>query len=178
MDAAVIVHRDDPTLRVVSAGGLLLVHIRQRYTHEEGVVVHAAQEYMRSSVGRHAVYVIVSDIRTELSEHARSLSRRTTAEFADSVVCVANVIEPRGIIGATVRCVMAGVRAINKPPYPVRDFASTRSAAMWMAPLLREADIPLPIALPIGGEAEALLEWVERARASERRDGEQPSTGS
>jgi hypothetical protein len=174
MDAATIVHHHDEKLRLVSTGGLLLVHVRLRYTHDESVAIHAAQEYLRSSVGRHAVFVIVSDVRAEISERARSFSRRTSAEFADWVVCVANVIEPRGIIGATVRCVMAGLRAINKPPYPVREFASTRSAAMWMAPLLLEADITLPIEAEPG----ALLEWSELARAPELLDTGQTSIGS
>jgi hypothetical protein len=174
MRASTIVHHEGETLRLVSSGAFLFVHIRQRYTHEEGLLVHAAQDYLRSSVGRHAVFVIISDVRTELSEHARAISRRTTAEFADWVVCVANVIEPRGIIGATVRCIMAGVRAVNKPPYPVRDFASTRSAAMWLTPLLAEANIPLPIE----PEPEALLEWIEHARASEHHGLQQTSMGS
>lgn len=172
---AAAVQHDDDKLRLVSAGALLLVHIRLRYTHVESAAIHAAQQHLRDTVGRHAVFVIISDVRTELSERARNISRRTTAEFADWVVCVANVIEPRGIIGATVRCIMAGLHALNRPPYPVRDFASTRSAAMWMAPLLREAKVPLPV-VP---EPDALLEWVTMARAPSQLDREQhPSLGS
>lgn len=175
MGAATIVHHDDDKLRLVSAGGLLLVHLRLRYTYEESVAIHAAQAHLRSSVGRHAVFVIVSDLSTELSERARNFSRGTTAEFAEWVVCVANVIEPRGLIGATVRCVMAGLRAINKPPYPAREFASTRSAAMWMAPQLREATLEMPIE----PEPEALLEWAELGRAPQLLDtGAAPITGS
>lgn len=163
MDAATIVHHDDEKLRLVSTGALLLVHVRLRYTHDESVAIHAAQEYLRATVGRHAVMVIVSDVRTEMSERARNFSRRTSAEFADWVVCVANVIEPRGFIGAAVRCIMAGLRAIDKPPYPVREFTSARAAAMWTAPLLVDAGLELPIEADAG----ALLEWLEHARAHE-----------
>jgi hypothetical protein len=174
MDAATIVHHDDEALRLVSTGGLMLVHIRQRFTHAESVAIHAGHEYLRSSVGRHAVFVIIGDARTELSERARNFSRRTTAEFANWVVCVANVIEPRGVMGATVRCVLAGLRAINKPPYPTREFASTRGAALWMVPIMAAAGIELPIELDPGG----LLEWVDRARAHELLDTGQTSLGT
>jgi hypothetical protein len=174
MDAATIVHHDDGPLRLVSTGGLLLVHIRQRYTHAEAVAIHAAHEYLRSSVGRHAVFVIIGDARTELSDRARNFSRRTTVEFANSVVCVANVIEPRGVIGATVRCVLAGLRALNNPPYPTREFASTRGAAMWMMPLVLASGMELPIEPDPG----ALLEWVELARMHELLDTGQTSIGT
>lgn len=174
MHTAAIVHHDDDKLRLVSAGALLLVHIRLRFTHEESVAIHAAQESLRATVGRHALLVIVSDVRAELSERARNFSRHTSAEFADWVVCVANVIEPRGLIGATVRCIMAGLRALDQPPYPVREFASVRAAAMWMAPLLRESGITLPIE----PEPEALLEWAERVRTPELLDAAQTSLGS
>ena len=174
MDAATIVHHDDEKLRLVSAGALLLVHIRLRYTHEESAAVHAVQEDLRATVGRHALLVIVSDVRAELSERARSFSRHTSAEFADWVVCVANVIEPRGLIGATVRCIMAGLRALDQPRYPAREFASVRAAAMWMAPLLRESGI----ALPFEAESEPLLEWAERVRAPAPLEQPQSSLSS
>jgi hypothetical protein len=174
MDAPTLVHHDDEKLRLVSTGGLLLAHVRQRFTYDEGLEIHAAQEYLRSTVGRHGVLVIISDIRTELSERTRSFSNRTNAEFADCVVCVAHVIEPRGVVGAAVRCIMAGLRAIQTPPYPIRDFSSSRSAAMWTAPLLAEADIELPI----GATSGALLEWMNYVRAPDLLDSGQFSTHS
>ncbi|MFO7564914.1 MAG: hypothetical protein R6X02_19875 [Enhygromyxa sp.] len=174
MDAAVIVLHEDEKLRLVASGGVLLAHVRLRFTHEESVAIHGAQEYLRSTVGRHGIIVVVSDVRAELSERARKFSRRTSAEFADWVVCVAHVIEPRGFVGAAVRCVMAGMRAINKPPYPMREFASTRGAALWTTPLLVEAGIELPFS----PEPDAMLEWVEHARAPDLFDTGRTSAGS
>jgi hypothetical protein len=166
-----LVHHDDERIRLVSSAGVLLVHVRVRMTHAELVEIHAAQEYLRATAGHHAVFVIVGDIRAEMSERARSFSRRTAAEFADAVVCVAHVVEARGFVGAAVRCVMAGMRAVNRPPYPVREFATTRGAALWMAPLLKEAEIELGFEASPGG----LLDWIDRARAPELFDSGQIS---
>jgi hypothetical protein len=161
MESLTRVHHDHERLRLASIGGLLLVHVRLRFTLAESAAIYAAQEQLRESVGRHAIVVIVSDVRTELSDKARSFARRTSVEFADSVVCVAHVIEPRGVIGAAVRCVMAGMRAINQPPYPMREFASSTTATMWTAPQLLAANVDLPIA----SDPDTLLEWLEYARA-------------
>jgi hypothetical protein len=157
------VHHDDDRIRLVSAGAVMLVHLRVRFTEEELVEIHAAQEYLRSTVGRHALLVVVGDIRPELSERTRSFSRRTAEEFADSVVCVAHVVEVRGFVGAAVRCVMAGMRVLNKPTYPVRDFANMRPATMWMAAQLHEPGLELAFE----PAADKLHEWVERAREPE-----------
>lgn len=155
-----LVHHDDDRIRLVSTGALMLVHLRERLTEDELVEIHAAQEYLRSTVGRHALIVIVGDIRPEMSERARSFSRRTSDEFADSVVSLAHVVEARGFVGAAVRCVMAGMRVLNKPSYPVREFASTRPAAMWTAALLREPGLELTFEPTV----DKLHGWVERAR--------------
>jgi hypothetical protein len=152
------VHHDDDRIRLVSAGAVMLVYLRVRFTEDELVEIHAAQEYLRSSVGRHALIVVVGEIRPELSERTRNFSRRTAEEFAGSVVCLAQVIEARGFVGAAVRCVLAGMRVLNKPVYPVREFASTRPAAAWMAPLLSGLE------LPFEPSADRLFDWVERAR--------------
>jgi hypothetical protein len=154
------VHHDDERIRLVSAGAVMLVHLRVRFTEEELVEIHAAQEYLRSTVGRHALIVVVGDIRPELSERTRTFSRRTAEEFADSVVCLAHVVEVRGFVGAAVRCVMAGMRVLNQPTYPVREFASTRPATMWMATQMQEPGLELAFE-PAAGK---LYDWVERAR--------------
>jgi hypothetical protein len=154
------VHHDDDRIRLVSAGAVMLVHLRVRLTEEELVEIHAAQEYLRSTVGRHALLVIIGDIRPEMSERAREFSRRTAEEFADSVVCIAHVIEARGFVGAAVRCVMAGMRMLNKPSYPVREFASTRPATRWMATQLREPGLQLAFE----PDADRLHDWVDLAR--------------
>jgi hypothetical protein len=154
------VHHDDDRIRLVSSGAVMLVHLRVRFTEDELVEIHAAQEYLRSTVGRHALLVIVGDIRPELSERARSFSRRTSEEFAGAVVSLAHVVEVRGFTGAAVRCVMAGMRVLNKPSYPVREFASTRPAAMWTATMLQEPGLELPFE----PTADKLHAWVERAR--------------
>jgi hypothetical protein len=153
-----LVHHDDERIRLVSAGAVMLVYLRVRFGEDELVEIHAAQEYLRSTVGRHALLVVVGDIRPELSERARSFSRRTTEEFAGSVACLAQVVEARGFTGAAVRCVMAGMRVLTKPPYPVREFSTTRPAAMWMAPQLAGLE------LPFTATPERLLDWVDRAR--------------
>jgi hypothetical protein len=155
-----LVHHDDDRIRLVSAGAVMLVYVRVRFTEDELVEIHAAQEYLRSTVGRHALIVIIGDIRPEMSERARDFSRRTSEEFARSVVSVANVVEARGFIGAAVRCVMAGMRVLNKPAYPVREFSSTRPAAMWTATQLQEPGLELAFE----PTAEKLHAWVERAR--------------
>jgi hypothetical protein len=154
------VHHDDDRIRLVSTGAVMLVHLRVRLTEDELVEIHAAQEYLRSTVGRHAVIVIIGDIRPEMSERARSFSRRTAEEFAGSVVSVAHVVEARGFIGAAVRCVMAGMRVLNKPTYPVREFATTRPATMWTATQLQEPGLELAFE----PTAEKLHDWVDRAR--------------
>lgn len=153
-------HHDDDRIRLVSSGAVMLVVLRVRFTEDELVEIHAAQEYLRSTVGRHALIVIVGEIRPELSERARSFSRRTSEEFADSVVALAHVVEARGFVGAAVRCVMAGMRVLNKPSYPVREFASTRPAAMWTATQLQEPGLELTFE----PTADKLYDWVERAR--------------
>lgn len=153
-------HHDDDRIRLVSSGALMLVVLRVRFTEDELVEIHAAQEYLRSTVGRHALIVIVGDIRPEMSERARSFSRRTSDEFADSVVSLAHVVEARGFIGAAVRCVMAGMRVLNQPSYPVREFASTRPATMWTATLLQEPGLELAFE----PTTDNLHDWVERAR--------------
>jgi hypothetical protein len=155
-----LVHHDDDRIRLVSTGAVMLVHLRVRFTEEELVEIHAAQEYLRSTVGRHALIVIVGDIRPEMSERTRSFSRRTSDEFASSVVSLAHVVEARGFVGAAVRCVMAGMRVLNKPTYPVREFASTRPATMWMAPQLREPGLELAFE----PTADNLYDWIDRAR--------------
>jgi hypothetical protein len=154
------VHHADDRIRLVSTGAVLLVHLRVRFTEDELVEIHAAQEYLRSTVGRHALIVIIGDIRPEMSERAREFSRRTSEEFAASVVSVANVVEVRGFIGAAVRCVMAGMRVLNKPSYPVREFASTRPATMWTATMLQEPGLELAFE----PTADNLHDWVDRAR--------------
>jgi hypothetical protein len=153
-----LVHHDDDRIRLISAGAVMLVHLRVRCTEDELVEIHAAQEYLRSTVGRHALIVVVGEIRPEMSERARDFSRRTAEEFAGSVACLATVVEARGFIGAAVRCVMAGMRVFNKPSYPVREFASTRPAAAWMIPHLRGLE------LAFDPTADRLLDWVDRAR--------------
>lgn len=153
-------HHADDRIRLVSTGAVMLVHLRVRFTEDELVEIHAAQEYLRSTVGRHALIVIIGDIRPEMSERARNFSRRTTEEFAGSVVSLANVVEARGFIGAAVRCVMAGMRMLNTPTYPVREFASTRPATMWMATQLQEPGLELAFE----PTADKLHDWVERAR--------------
>lgn len=158
LETELLVHHDDERIRLVSAGAVMFVYLRLRFTEDELVEIHAAQEYLRSTVGRHALIVVVGDIRPEMSERARSFSRRTAEEFAGSVVCLAQVVEARGFVGAAVRCVMAGMRVLTKPDYPVREFASTRPAAIWMAPHLRGLE------LPFAPTPERLLDWVERAR--------------
>jgi hypothetical protein len=155
-----LVHHDDDRIRLVSTGAVLLVHLRVRFTEEELVEIHAAQEYLRSTLGRHALIVIVGDIRPEMSERTRNFSRRTSEEFADSVVSLAHVVEARGFVGAAVRCVMAGMRVLNKPSYPVREFAGTRSATMWTASHLREPGLELAFE----PTADKLQAWVEQAR--------------
>jgi hypothetical protein len=155
-----LVHHADDRIRLVSTGAMLLVHVRVRFTEEELVEIHAAQEYLRSTVGRHALIVIIGDIRPEMSERAREFSRRTSDEFTDSVVSVANVIEVRGVIGAAVRCVMAGMRMLNKPSYPIREFASTRAAATWTATLLQEPGLELAFE----PTDDNLHDWIDRAR--------------
>ena len=151
-------HHDDERIRLVSAGAVMLVYLRVRFGEDELVEIHAAQEYLRSTVGRHALIVIIGEIRPEMSERARAFSRRTTEEFAGSVTCMAQVVEARGFIGASVRCVLAGMRVLIKPTFPVREFATTRPAAMWMAPYLEGLELPFT---PTAGR---LLDWVERAR--------------
>jgi hypothetical protein len=154
------VHHDDDRIRLVSAGALMLVYLRLRFAEDELVEIHAAQEYLRSTVGRHALIVVIGEMRPEMSERTRSFSRRTAEEFEDSVVCLAHVVEARGFIGAAVRCVMAGMRVLNQPSYPVRDFGSTATATMWMATHLREPGL----ALAFEPTPEKLLDWVERQR--------------
>jgi hypothetical protein len=141
----------------------MLVNVRVRFTEEELVEIHAAQEYLRSTVGRHALLVIVGDIRPEMSERARDFSRRTAEEFSDSVVCLAHVVEVRGFVGAAVRCLLAGMRVLNKPGYPMREFASTRPATAWLATQLREPGLELAFE----PNADRLHDWVERARQPE-----------
>lgn len=153
-----LVHHDDDRIRVVSAGAVLLVYLRARFGEDELVEIHAAQEYLRSTVGRHAVIVVVGEIRPEMSERTREFSRRTADEFASSVACLAQVIEAGGFAGAAIRCVMAGMRMLYQPDYPVREFATTQAATEWMAPHVRELEMPFE------PTAERLLDWVERAR--------------
>jgi hypothetical protein len=134
------------------------VSLRVRFTEDELVEIHAAQEYLRSTVGRHALIVVVGEIRPEMSERARDFSRRTAEEFAGSVACLAQVVEARGFVGAAVRCVMTGMRMLHKPGYPVREFSSTRLATAWMVPHLRGLE------LPFSPTADRLLDWVDRVR--------------
>ena len=155
-----LVHHDDDRIRLVSAGAVMLVHVRVRFTEEELVEIHAAQEYLRSTVGRHALLVVVGDIRPEMSERTRNFARRTAEEFATSVVCVAHVVEARGFVGAAVRWVMAGMRMLNKPTYPMREFTSMRPATAWMAAQLHEPGLELAFE----PAADKLQDWVERAR--------------
>ena len=136
----------------------MLVSMRVRCTEDELVEIHAAQEYLRSTVGRHALIVIVGEMRPEMSERAREFSRRTAEEFADSVACLAQVVEARGIVGAAVRCLMTGMRVLNKQSYPAREFASMPPATAWMIPHLRGLE------LPVEPTADRLLDWVDRAR--------------
>ena len=147
----------------MSSGPLLLVCIRQRFTHREMLAIHRAQDELRTTQGRHAVMVVVGTVRTELSERARSIAKQTTDEFTGDVVCVAHVVEATGFVGAAIRCVMAGMRVFNQPKHPIREFATVRGAAMWMEPLMREAGLELDFDC----RAASLHEWVTVVRSGE-----------
>jgi hypothetical protein len=55
---------------------------------------------------------------------------------------------------------MAGMRVLNKPTYPVREFATTRPATMWTATQLQEPGLELAFE----PTADKLHDWVDRAR--------------
>ncbi|NVB40974.1 hypothetical protein G6O69_24250 [Pseudenhygromyxa sp. WMMC2535] len=153
-------HHDDELLRLSSTGALLFVRIRQRFTHREALALYSAQEYLRATVGRHALVMLVGETDIELSERTRTMITRTAAEFSSWITCIAHVVEVRGFKGAAIRCMMAGMRSARRPPYPVREFSTTRAAAMWMAPLLTKEALPLPFA----ASPEALQEWISCVR--------------
>ncbi|MFV8754161.1 hypothetical protein ACNOYE_26760 [Nannocystaceae bacterium ST9] len=152
---------DEERIRMASTGGLLLVHLRRAVEAEQMLAIHAMQEQMRERVGKHAVLVIVGEVRTELSDRTRELAKHTSTTFRDHVSCVAHVVEVRGFVGAAIRCVMAGMRMLHRPPYPIREFASVGGAVGWMLPSLRRDAIELPI----GVDAAAIEGWVAATRA-------------
>lgn len=153
--------QDDAKFRMVASGGFLLVDVRRSFDAEHMLAIHEQQAQLVATVGKHAVMVIVGEVRAEMSERARELAKRSSATFREHVACVAHVVEVRGFIGAAIRCVMAGMRALNRPPYPIREFATVGVAARWMLPQM-QADA---VEMPLGFDADAIDLWIAQSRA-------------
>jgi hypothetical protein len=116
--------------------------------------MHAFVRALRAVIGKHgrrtgSINLILAGT-PRFTDDVRAEAVRLMRDPRLQSSCTAHIVLVGGLAGAAARAFMSTVLLLGRPATPSRVFSETRTAAMWLAPLLSQ-----------GGGAWSVVELIE-----------------